>query len=398
MPKISKLINSLTSSNEIRGGVFALFNGREIMSAGAIGMGRGDMPLSINSYARVASISKLATALCFLKLAQAGKVSIDDDISPQIGFRLRNPNFANQIITPRMVLSHTSSVRDGDNYVGRIGETLESFFVSDGKNWDNGVHWAAKPIGYFAYSNLGMGLIAQIIERATGDRFDIAVKKILFEPIGVECGFNWSGVSDDAVRASTALFRRANNAPQWLVQTDENPINVARPTHFLSPGVSFTDYAIGTNGLVFSPQGGLRANIIHLVRLAQVYSGQIPFLTPQTITDILAAQWNFDGANGEGEIENGAHSGAFLSFGTGIHRLTNTVGCPINGLKADLFGHYGQAYGLLGGLWLDPQSTKGFAWFINGSLQNPQNGAHSGVTRVEELIMQAGAQDIGLAE
>lgn len=398
MSKISTLINSLTTSNEIRGGVFALFKGREIMSAGAIGIGRGDMPLSINSYARVASISKLATALCFLKLAQAGKVSLDTDISHQIGFRLRNPNFANQIITPRMVLSHTSSVRDGDNYVGRIGETLESFFVSGAKNWDNGVHWAPKPIGYFAYSNLGMGLIAQIIERATGDRFDIAVQKILFEPIGVECGFNWSGVGDDAVKTSTPLFRRANNGNQWLVQTDENPINSVRPVHFHVEGKTLVDYVIGTNGLVFSPQGGLRANIIHLVRIAQVYSGQIPFLAAQTITNILAAQWNFDGTNGEGEIENGAHSGAFLSFGTGIHRLTNTVGCPIRGLKADLFGHYGQAYGLLGGLWLDPKSTKGFAWFINGSPQNPQNGAQSGVTRVEELIMQAAAEDIGLVE
>ena len=398
MGQLAHVLSNLVATNEIHGGAFALFDGSRLLHAGAVGTGRGDLPLSINSYVRVASISKLATMLCFMKLYEARKVSLDSDISPQLGFTLRNPNFPNKIITPRMVLSHTSSVRDSDNYVGRIGETLESFFTPNSENWANGAHWGKQNIGYFSYSNLGMGLIAQIIERASQMRFDIAVKKLVFDPIGIECGFNWSGIADEDVVYSSPLFRRANSGIEWKIQTDGNPISLTRPVHNLKEGKILSDYEIGTNGLVFSPQGGLRANIIHLVKLAQVFSGIVPLLKAKTLADIIKPQWTFNGENGEGEIENGVESGAFLSFGTGIHRIIKSNNSPITGLNCELIGHYGQAYGLLGGLWLNPTNGKGFAWFINGSLDSPQNGAHSGVTLIEETIMQAAAQDLSLCE
>lgn len=396
MKNVSNVISKLVARREIRGGVFALFDGSRVLQMGATGPARGDMPLSVNSMARVASISKLVTMLTFMKLSEAGKVSLNSDISPQVGFELRNPNFPNKTITPRMVLSHTSSIRDADNYVGRIGETLESFFNPNGENWANGSHWGKQDLGYFAYSNLGMGVIAQIIERASGMRFDIAAKTLVLDKLNINAGFNWSGVSEDALETSTPLFRRANNGNEWIVQIDGNPLSLARPTHNLKQGKTLSDYVIGTNGLAFSPQGGMRANIVHLVKLAGVFSGNSKLLKPRTLDEILKPQWSFDGKNGEGEIENGVETGAFLSFGTGIHIIPKGDG-PIKGLKQNLVGHYGQAYGLLGGLWLDTIGKKGFAYFINGSLNSPAMGIRSGLYGLEEEIMQAAAQDLSLA-
>jgi hypothetical protein len=63
-----------------------------------------------------------------------------------------------------------------------------------------------------------------------------------------------------------------------------------------------------------------------------------------------------------------------------------------------MVGHYGEAYGLLAGLWVDPVSTRGFAWFITGSLYGPAPGQRSGVYRVEEEMMQAAADDLGLVD
>lgn len=399
MSEISKAITNLHSKSEIRGGAYALFDGSGVLQVGAIGRARADMPLSVNSMVRVASISKLVTMLSFMRLFEMGKAALDSDISPQIGFTLRNPNFPNKTITPRLVLSHTSSVRDGDNYVGRIGETLESFFSPTSPNWANGNHWGKQDIGYFAYSNLGMGLIAQIIERATGQRFDIAAKNLVLDKLNIKAGFNWSGVSDEDIATSSPLFRRPNDTNKindWVVQIDGDPLSVPRPTHNIVLGNSLKDYEIGSNGLAFSPQGGLRANIIHLVKLAQVFTGQSNLLKPNTLREILKPQWTFDGKNGEGEIENGVEMGAFLGFGTGIHILPKGNG-PIIGLKENLYGHYGQAYGLLGGLWTEPKSKKGFAWFINGSLNRPKIGVRSGLFALEEEIMQAAARDLSLA-
>ena len=397
MAAVSKIISNLVAKSLVRGGVYALFDGARLLETGAVGLGRGDMPLSINSMARVASISKLVTLLTFMRLFEMDKVAPDDDISPQLGFILRNPNYPNKTITPRMILSHTSSVRDAENYTGRIGETLESFFNPNGENWANGAHWGKQDIGYFAYSNLGMGLIAQIIERASGLRFDIAAKQLVLDKLGLSAGFNWSGINDAALEISTPLFRRANAGSLWNVQIDGNPMSLIRPTHNLKEGKTLADYEVGTNGLVFSPQGGMRANIFHLVKLAQVFTGIAPLLKPKTLADIIKPQWTHNGVNGEGEIENGVESGAFLRFGTGIHHIPMGNG-PILGLKTDLIGHYGQAYGLLGGLWVDLKSQKGFAWFINGSLDKPQMSARSGLFALEEEIMQAAAIDLGFAD
>jgi len=64
-------------------------------------------------------------------------------------------------------------------------------------------------------------------------------------------------------------------------------------------------------------------------------------------------------------------------------------------IKSDMLGHYGEAYGLLGGLWFEPKSQKGFVYFINGSQENPQKG-RTGLFAIEEEIMQSACEDLGL--
>src|SRR5690242_8503042 len=85
---------------------------------------------------RVASVSKMVTAIGVMKLVEQGKLDLTTDVSRWLGWRLRNPGFPNQPITLSMLLSHTSSVDEhDDDYVIPLGGTLQSL-MADPRNWD----------------------------------------------------------------------------------------------------------------------------------------------------------------------------------------------------------------------------------------------------------------------
>ena len=73
-------------------------------------------PLRNDDIMRIASISKSFTATSLLQLVDKGVISLDDDVSNLIGFRIRNPHHPDIPITLRMILSHTSSIRDKADY------------------------------------------------------------------------------------------------------------------------------------------------------------------------------------------------------------------------------------------------------------------------------------------
>lgn len=73
---------------------------------------------------RVASISKLVTALGVMRLVEAGTLDLDRDMSAYLGWRLRNPAWPDAPATLRMLVSHTSSLVDvGDNYAVPLGRS-----------------------------------------------------------------------------------------------------------------------------------------------------------------------------------------------------------------------------------------------------------------------------------
>jgi CubicO group peptidase (beta-lactamase class C family) len=376
MPAVEQALSGLIARHEAPGGAAALFKGRDIIWSGAAGIRRTpDLPVTIDTKARVASVSKIATALVLIRLAEDGKIDLDFDCSGPLGFKLRHPAFQGSPITPRMILSHTSGMRDADVYRGMVGETLEDFFKAGGKQWSDGAHWAKLdlPLGHFAYSNLGMGLIAQMAERIAGERFD--------------------RLAEDKVAEGATLYRRKSEGDAaWDVQVDGDPLAESRPTTAYEPGKTLADYILGTNGLIFAPQGGLRASVMDLVKIGMALTGALPLLDNKTRVAMLAPEWTY-----RANPENGDTSGgAFQGFGSGVHRLLPGPGCPVLCLKREMVGHYGEAYGLLAGLWVDPETTLGFAWFVTGSHYAPRPGAHSGVYALEEEMMQAAANDLGL--
>src|SRR5947199_4875281 len=116
--------------------------------------------VAVDDPVRVASVSKMVTAIGVMKLVDQGRLDLNRDVSDYLGWRLRNPNFPDRQITPAMLLAHTSSVREhDDDYVLPLGQTLQQA-LGDRRNWD-ATHGPGD--GYFAYVNFNYPIIGSVI-------------------------------------------------------------------------------------------------------------------------------------------------------------------------------------------------------------------------------------------
>ena len=144
------------------------------------GFGYADIDKSIktdtNTIYRIASISKSITASAIMKLYEEGKFKLDDDINDYLnGFEVRNPNFPDEKITFRMLLTHTSSIIDGDTY-----STI--YDIQDFGDY--------KPGDQFEYSNYGYNLLATLIEQISNQDFEDFVQENIFKPLNMKASFN----------------------------------------------------------------------------------------------------------------------------------------------------------------------------------------------------------------
>ena len=331
---------------------------------------------------RIASVSKLVTALGVMRLVDAGKLDLDRDVSDYLGYPLRNPAFPDRMITLRLLLSHQSSLLDGaDRYIIPLGETLQQR-LAEPALWDS-AH--APGSGWFHYTNLNFPVIASVMERVTGERFDRLMQRLVLRPLRLGACFNWSGCSIQTVRRAVVLYRASG-------EVAKDDLHGAMPACLVVTAADgncdLSHYAPGSNGALFSPQGGLRVSMRDLAKIGQLLArGGKGFLSRKAFAELTRPQWRFDGANGLGE--DGTASGFFCGYGLAVQ----LIGAPGPGCHDDLFGdgrlrigHSGDAYGLKSGLWIDPRTGKGLAFFTSAVADDAPKG-RSAFTASEEAVV-----------
>src|SRR5690606_5950121 len=117
--------------------------------------------VSADDPVRIASISKLVTAIGVMRLVEAGKLDLDADAGGLLGFPLRNPAFPDTPVTLRLLLSHRSGLTDAAGYWQTpLGGQLRGI-LDDPRAWDR----EHAPGTYFRYANLNFPLVAQAMER-----------------------------------------------------------------------------------------------------------------------------------------------------------------------------------------------------------------------------------------
>ena len=326
---------------------------------------------------RIASVSKLVTALGVMRLVEAGALDLDRDVSDWLGWRLRNPAFPDVPITLRMLLSHQSSLTDGADYIIPLGETLE-YRLRDPRAWDA----AHRPGHYFRYTNLNFPVVASVMEKTTGERFDQLMARLVFAPLELDACLNWTTCSDAAIRRAVVLTDAQGN-----VRRDD--LKGMRPACPVIPAADgscdLSRYAPGTNGALFSPQGGVRISMRDLARIGKmILHGGDGFLSPASIATMIGPEWRFDGTNGETE------KGFNCAYGLAVQTLaTAQADCRDDPFGDNLprIGHAGEAYGLRSGLWIDRANGTGVAFFVSAVPDDAPAG-RSAFTAAEEAVLR----------
>ena len=190
-----------------------------------------DKPADGKTLYRIASVSKLVTTLGALKLVEEGKLALDADIGGYLDYAVRNPHFPDTPITLRMLLTHTSSLRDDAGYYrwGKAG--MQDFLVPGGSAYGSGAMWSreAPPGAYFSYANLPWGVVGTIMEKVSGERFDRLMKRLILDPLGLEGGYNAAEIPAQCRADIATLYRKATPGDTqvwdprgpWIAQADD---------------------------------------------------------------------------------------------------------------------------------------------------------------------------------
>lgn len=336
---------------------------------------------------RVASISKLVVAIGVMRLVEQGQLLLDEDVSTKLGWPLRHPNFPDRPITLRLLLSHRTGLTDNTSYVLPLDASLQTA-LTDPAAWDA----AHGPGDTFAYTNFNFPVVASVMERATGERFDRLMHRLVLAPLKLDACYNWDTCSDAAVARAVVLYRGGDPV------RDDN--------HGVRPGCSVTPASDGScdlslwkpglNGALFSPQGGLRISANGLATVGRLLLGRgevdgVRLLTPASVEQLLTPLWTYNGANGqtfEADSGNDASRGFTCAYGL----ATQTLATPVAGCRDNPFGdgirhvgHAGDAYGLKSGLWIDPATGTGVAYFAT-NVSDDDHGTRSAFTRIEEKL------------
>lgn len=175
--------------------------------SGVVLVARGDKPVAVRTYGMadyaakkrlsaesrfpVASITKTFTGAMVAMLAERGKLSVDDKLAKYA------PSFPHaEEITLLHLLWHQSGVPNPD-LAPCSGATLEDL-VAD---------LAKKPLWFEpgtdnGYSNGGYAMLAYVIEKVTGKRWEDALRDEIFKPLGLTSTMRDSDAANIAKRAS----------------------------------------------------------------------------------------------------------------------------------------------------------------------------------------------------
>lgn len=371
-------------------------------------------PITRDTRFRIASVSKQFAVYTLMQLVEAGKLDLDRDVSDYLGFTLRNPAHPDVPITVRMLADHTSSLRDGKVYSIPPTVSVREFFTPEGRYYEDGAHFAPAeeaPGQYFTYANINYGLLGTIIERVTGERFDLYQREHILSQLGIRADYVPGNLAPQDFALLGTVYQKKDAAGNW----DENGPWIGKADDYrgIQPAAesiylqnpyaediqgwySLEGYVPGTNATMLSPQGGLRisyAELGHALTMLMnggIYDGR-QILSPASVAEMTKPQWRYDPAKKNGNPAGGT----LLAYGLGETIIEGDSTSRVNRTHdVDLVGHAGEAFGLLSGMFYRPGTRDGFVYIMNGEAiaedDDPRSaGEFSGNYIWEEQIMDA---------
>jgi CubicO group peptidase (beta-lactamase class C family) len=220
---------------------------------------------------------------------------------------------------------------------------------------------------------------------------------LVFVPLKLDAGYNWSGTSPAAQVAAAALYRTGKDESDWhpggawVAQVDA-PDSVPPACPVATNDLCDIEaYRPGSNGTLFSPQGGLRISVLGLATIGRMLlrGGEVDgvrLLMPESVASLFTPVWR-NGPAGD------TYKGLMRAYGPGAQCLSGEAGAldqPVAGRTLAWCGHLGEAYGLLSGLWVDRDAGRVYVYALTGSRDDPMASPHhSAFTGAEEAVLTA---------
>jgi len=185
LPQINNYYQKVWEQGDLSGGVLVA-KGNKIIFEKYRGFGREgkQMPIDANTPLHVASVSKTMTAMAVLKLIDAGKLKLEDNLTKFF------PKFPYPKITVFSLLSQRSGLPKYEHFdqgIKPAPEELKKEFLTNQDVLDMLIKYkpdlARMSNTGFMYCNTNFALLALIVEKVTATPFPEAMQEIVFKPL-----------------------------------------------------------------------------------------------------------------------------------------------------------------------------------------------------------------------
>ena len=228
--ELLQLIESIIQTHLIPGLSIAIVKDEHIVWEKYLGYANIDENILIDSETKfiLSSVSKTITATALMQLFEENLFMLDDDIDDYLPFNVNHPDYNNFPITFKMLLSHTSGIKDnwsvmpyynGDSEL-ELGYYLQEYLMPGGEYYSSNSNFTNSiPGTNYSYSNIGAALIGFLVEQISNQSFNEYCNENIFEPLEMDNSF-------------------------WLLSEIEDLNQVAIPYQFVG-GTGNTCYEIG---------------------------------------------------------------------------------------------------------------------------------------------------------
>lgn len=348
-------LREIMEKTPVMGLSVAVVKNNRIIYTRSLGLKERDSntPLTDDCIFRIASISKSFSAVSILQLAEDGKLSLDDDISNLIGFRVRNPNYPETVITLRMVLSHRSSINDSQGYF-----KLDAIDPSRNPNWAK-CYNAYEPGTGYQYCNLNYNMVGTIIEKISGERFDRYVKRHVLDPLRLYGGY----CVDSLDKSRFAMIYEYNR---------DSAKFFAQPDAYAPRSEIIANYVMGYTTPVFSPTGGMKISARDLAEYMIMHMKLGKHRGRRIISKKSAREMQSLLTDTEKE-----------RYGLAISTTSKLIA------GKTLKGHTGVAYGLFSAMFFQPEEKFGIVVISNGCHPGYTDGFNTVMRKAVNVLYES---------
>lgn len=282
---------------------------------------------------RVASITKMATALVTLMCADDGLFTLDTPIRRLLP---DTPHAAAlEGMTVRHLLCHTSGLRDTEGLDHALREGLP---------YDDLLHdpstVGSKPGAQMVYCNFGFGLMGCILENVTGLCISELFRQRLFEPLGMRATLDASTLDEGQIMPISRVLPYHKGSDVTITQLGRIPLDTPDPLRHYGH----------TAGAMYTGAASL-VSLLDLIGGVGVFNGK------RLISEGLMAK-----------MTRQQSATATRSYGLGLVLLDRP---GISDKR--LLGHQGFAYGCVDGAFIE-EGTGRKVIFLNGGASEARSG------------------------